>query len=237
MASTKSPPNARTGAKKPAARGANRYRDSEIKKIQIAKRWALDNLPGFDDDMYRDLLQEAGGKRSCTELAWPARMAVLKRFEELGWKPLPAKGARPAPNVPSRRQADDDQSRMIRGLWIDLHTLGEVRDSSEKALNNFVLRMTRVAALQWVTDYQRSTVIEALKDMRARRTLALMNTWMKDQHGTSIPADLVPELMRTLRHLRIGEAPGDRAMNSLGVAAMQLLTGYKLWEAAQYGPA
>src|SRR6185369_9809620 len=110
--------------KKPAPRGADKYRSAEIAKIQIAKRWALDNLPGFDDDMYRDLLQEAGGKRSCTDLDWRGRMAVLKRFEELGWKPLPAKGARPAPDTPggtsrpSRRLADDDQSKMARGLWI-----------------------------------------------------------------------------------------------------------------------
>lgn len=221
--------------KKPAPRGANKYRDSEIKKIQIAKRWACANLPGFDDDRYRDLLQEAGGKRSCTELDWRGRLAVLKRFEELGWVPLPAKGARPAPDRPSRRQADDDQSKMVRGLWIDLHTLGEVRDPSEKALNNFVKRMTRIADLHWCNDNHKHTVIEALKDMRARRTLIVIQKWSMDVYLRPIPEDLCSQLQVVLRGLRIGEHPRDAAMERLGVAGYQLLTVYKRWEGVTYG--
>lgn len=221
-------------AKKPAPRGANKYRDAEIKKIQIAKRWALQNLPGFDDDRYRDILQEAGGKKSSTELDWRGRMAVLKRFEELGWVPAPAKAARPAPNRPSRRQADDDQSKMIRGLWIDLHTLGEVRDPSEKALNSFVKRMTRIADLHWCNDGHKYTVIEALKDMRARRTVTLFQTWIAEKYKMVPPDSLLIELQVVLRALRIGESPKDSAMERLGVAGYNLLVDYKRWEGEKY---
>ena len=217
--------------RKPAPRGANKYRAAEITKIQIAKRWAVDNLPGFDDDNYRDLLQEAGSKeRSCTDLDWRGRMAVLKRFEELGWKPTPAKAARPAPDRPSRRQADDDQSKMCRGLWIDLHTLGEVRYPSEMALKGFVKRMTKVADLSWCDDNQKYVVIEALKDMRARRALKLMTERSLSDHQFVIPEALCVELQVVLRGLRIGEQPKESAVDRLGAAGYQMLCEYKRYE-------
>lgn len=221
-------------AKKPAPRGANKYRDAEIKKIQIAKRWAVANLPGFDDDSYRDLLQGAGDKDSSTKLDWRGRMAVLKRFEELGWKPAPAKAARPAPSRSCRRQADDDQSKMIRGLWIDLHTMGEVSDPSEKALNSFVKRMTRIADLHWCKDGHKYTVIEALKDMRARRAVTLLKAWSFEKYGAAPPDSLLVELQVVLRGLRIGESPKDSAMERLGLAGYNLLVEYKRWEGEKF---
>jgi phage gp16-like protein len=220
--------------RKPAPRGAEKYRDAEIKKIQIAKRWAVDNCAGFDDDMYRDLLQEAGGKRSCTDLDWRGRMAALKRFEELGWKPLPAKGARPAADRPSRRLADDDKSKMCRGLWIDLHTLAAVRNSSEKALNSYVLRMTKVADLSWCSDQQKYVVIEALKDWRARTSLKLMKERSLKDFQFAIPDALCSELQVVLRALRLGEQPKDSAVDRLGAAGYQMLCEYKKWEGEAY---
>ncbi|MBW4056961.1 MAG: regulatory protein GemA [Proteobacteria bacterium] len=67
-----------------------------------------------------------------------------------------------------RKLADDDQSRMIRGIWIELHEIGAVRDPSEKALASYVKRMTTVAALQWLDVKQAQLVIEALKKWRKR---------------------------------------------------------------------
>ncbi len=221
--------------KKRAPRGADKYAAAEIKKIQIAKRWAVDNLPGFNDDNYRDLLQEAGSKkRSCTDLDWRGRMAVLKRFEELGWKPAPAKAARPAADRPSRRLADDDKSKMARGLWIDLHTLGAVRNSSEKALNGYVLRMTKVADLSWCNDDQKFVVIEALKDWRARTSLKLMKDRSLKDYQFAIPETLCSELQVVLRGLRIGEQPKDSAVDRLGAAGYQMLCDYKKWEGEVY---
>lgn len=240
-------------AQKPTPRGPEKYRAAEIKKIQIAKRWACDNLPGFDDDAYRDLLREcskdAMGKAvsSSTDLNWRGRMAVLKRFEELGWEPQPAKGARTFPPPGSgggqgvvgggisRRQADDDQSRMARGIWIDLHKLGEVRDPSEKALNGFVKRMTGIADLHWCKDRQKYTVIEALKDMRARRTMLIMQKWCMDVYLREIPGELAAKLQTVLRGLRIGEQPRDTSMERLGGAGYRLLVEYKKWEGVAYG--
>ena len=189
----------------------------------------------FRSETYRDLLQEAGSKqRTCTDLDWRGRMAVLKRFEELGWKPAPAKAARPAPDRPSRRLADDDQSKMARGLWIDLHTLGTVRNSSEKALNSYVLRMTKVADLSWCNDDQKFVVIEALKDWRARTALNLMSERSLKDFKFAIPEALCTELQIVLRGLRIGERPKDSAVDRLGAAGYQLLCNYKTWEGEVY---
>lgn len=222
-------------ATKPAPRGADKHRDAEIRKIQIAKRWAICNLPGFDDDRYRDLLQEAGGKDSSTKLDWRGRLAVLKRFEELGWVPLPAKAARPAPDRQSRRQAGDDQSKMVRGLWIDLHTLGEVRDASEKALNAYVQRMTRVSDLSWCREPQKYVVIEALKDWRARACLKLLKAWALKVYMRTLPDELSAGLQTVLRGLRLGEIPSDTAIKHAGPAGYQLLIDYKRWEGVTYG--
>ena len=223
-------------AQKPAPRGADKYRSAEIIKIQIAKRWAIANLGGFDDETYRDMLYEAGGGTlSSTELDWRGRMAMLKRFEELGWTPKPAKAARPASGRPSRRQADDNQSRMIRGLWIELHTLGEVRNASEKALTSFVKRMTRIADLHWLSDHHKNVVIEALKDMRARRTVALLTAWVVKHYEMPPPESWLPDLQVVLRGLRIGEHPEDSAEKRLRLALYTLLISYKDWEGQTYG--
>ena len=52
---------------------------------------------------------------------------------------------------------------MIRYLWIQLHEVGKVKNSSEDALGAYVKRMTGVAALQWLDVKQASKVIEAMK--------------------------------------------------------------------------
>jgi phage gp16-like protein len=58
--------------------------------------------------------------------------------------------------------------RMARGLWIDLHRQGVVRDGSDRALNHFTARVTKVAALGWTDASQANQVIEALKAMARR---------------------------------------------------------------------
>jgi len=69
-----------------------------------------------------------------------------------------------------RPQAADDQSKMMRGLWLELHDLGYVRDASEAALMAWVKRETGVAALQWLNTKQAQTTIEKLKQWRQRVT-------------------------------------------------------------------
>lgn len=130
-----------------------------IKLIHVARRELR-----MDDDTYRLLL--AGmtgldGATSTADLSVPNLLRVLEQLKLRGFKVRPN-------NQPKRPLADDIQSKKIRSLWLTLHELGAVRDPSEAALAKFVLGMTRVSALQWLTTAQASRVIENLKQWLLR---------------------------------------------------------------------
>lgn len=121
----------------------------------------------MDDDTYRLLLsgmKGLGGATSTADLSVPNLYRVLEQLKQRGFKVRPSKKQRPL--------AADDQSKKIRALWLTLHGVGEVRDPSEEALAKFVLKMTGVQALQWLSSDQASRVIENLKKWQLRVTRA-----------------------------------------------------------------
>lgn len=135
---------------------------------QIIKIHALKGSLKLDDDTYRDILSGYGVKTS-------TKLTIVKAdqlIDDLVTKATAAgvwEKRKPAAKAKATRKlADDDQSRMIRGLWIELHKMGAVRDSSEAALASYVKRMTKVAALQWLDVKQAQLVIEALKKWHKR---------------------------------------------------------------------
>ncbi|PMY40127.1 regulatory protein GemA [Pseudomonas chlororaphis] len=130
-----------------------------IKMIHVARRELR-----MDDDTYRLML--AGmtgldGATSTADLSVPNLLRVLEQLKQKGFKPRPN-------NAGKRPQANDEQSKKIRSLWLALHDLGEVRDPSEAALASFVKSMTKVSALQWLSVAQASRVIENLKQWQLR---------------------------------------------------------------------
>lgn len=140
-------------------------------KTQIIKIHALKGALKLDDDTYRAILGGYGVKTS-------TKLTITKAddlIDDLTRKAVNAgvwEKRKPAAKAKATRTlADDDQSRMIRGLWIELHEIGAVKDPSEKALASYVKRMTRMAALQWLDVKQAQLVIEALKKWRARVTI------------------------------------------------------------------
>lgn len=130
-------------------------RQAGLAKIHIAKKELC-----LDDDTYRQLLQEVGGVTSSKDLTEQGMTKVLERMRQAGFKPK----SKPQ----SRALADDNQSRMIRGLWLQLHELGAVRSPDESALAAFIKRMTGTDALQWLSGRKASVVIEHLKKWRQR---------------------------------------------------------------------
>lgn len=133
-----------------------------IKLIHVARRELC-----MDDDTYRLLLsgmKGLGGATSTADLSVPNLYRVLEQLKQRGFKVRPSKKQRPL--------AADDQSKKIRALWLTLKDLGEVRDPSEEALAKFVLKMTGVQALQWLSSDQASQVIENLKKWQLRVTRA-----------------------------------------------------------------
>lgn len=130
-----------------------------IKLIHVARRELR-----MDDDTYRLMLagmKGLDGATSSADLSVPNLLRVLERLKQKGFKVRPNKKSK-------RPLADDNQSKKIRSLWLTLHDLGAVRDPSEEALAKFVLGMTRVAALQWLSIGQASQVIENLKQWHQR---------------------------------------------------------------------
>ncbi len=145
-----------------SAAPSNPNRARLIKLIHVARR----DLQ-MDDDTYRLMLagmKGLDGATSTADLSVPNLYRVLEQLKAKGFKVRPSKKQRPL--------AADDQSKKIRALWLALHEQGEVRDPSEEALAKFVMKMTGVQALQWLSGDQASQVIENLKKWQRRVTRA-----------------------------------------------------------------
>jgi phage gp16-like protein len=116
---------------------------------------------GWDNDFYYDVwLPEQGataidGRISAKSLSVEQLDAALKRMKQSGFKPKAKNQTRPL--------ASDAQSRKIRALWLELHKAGIVNNPDESALANFVKRMYKIDALQWISSEQASKVIFGLE--------------------------------------------------------------------------
>lgn len=135
---------------------------------QIIKIHALKGALKLDDDTYRAILGGYGVKTSTKLTITKADQLIDDLIRKATAAGVWEKRKPSAKAKATRTLADDDQSRMIRGIWIELHQLGAVRDPSEKALASYVKRMTNVAALQWLDVKGAQLVIEALKKWRKR---------------------------------------------------------------------
>lgn len=156
-------------------------RRADLAKIHIA----IKDL-GWSHDEYHDILRSVCHVESSAELDFTGRKRFLAHLERCGWK-------RRA-NPKDRRQATDSQSKMMRGLWLELHELGYVEDPAESALAAWVARETKVDALQWLTTAQARQTIEKLKQWRDRDARKLQSlVWMLFNRG-AIPTAQLDEL-------------------------------------------
>ena len=134
---------------------------------QIKMIHTLKGALQLDDDTYRGILSGYKVKSSKELTAFTAGKLIedltAKATASGVWK---VGAIHESPG--QRRKAEDDMSRMIRGLWIELHEAGKVRDPSEKALGAYVFRMSRKSALQWCSTADKTVIIEALKKWLAR---------------------------------------------------------------------
>ncbi|MGO1073189.1 gp16 family protein [Lysobacter sp. CA199] len=123
-----------------------------ITLIHVAKRELK-----LDEETYRMALVTGGGHASCADMTDAGLKRALAHFRSRGFV------ARSGRSGDDRRQANDPQSRKIRSLWLQLHAVSAVRNSSEAALGAFVKRMTGIDTLNWLNTEQASRVIEELK--------------------------------------------------------------------------
>lgn len=137
---------------------AKDVRNNQLAQIHIAK-----NALGLDDETYRAILMTVARVSSSKDLDFAGRMKVLDHFKSRGWKPKPPKKAK------QKRPLDQDQqSRKIRSLWLELFDLGVVLDSSEAAINRFIKNQIRVDRIEWLDARQASQIIERLKKWKQR---------------------------------------------------------------------
>ncbi|CAM4092760.1 gp16 family protein [Acinetobacter pragensis] len=123
-----------------------------IQLIHVGK-----NQLGLDDDLYREVLESCTGKTSSKLLNIAQLEAVLDRMKRLGFQ-VESKGKAGVKNL-----ADDAQSKLIRHLWLQLHSAGQVRNSSEKALAKFVENKVGVSALQFLSTKNADMIITHLR--------------------------------------------------------------------------
>lgn len=136
-----------------------------IQLIHIAKTQLQ-----LDSDTYKHALSSVTGKESTTEMTEPQLQAVLNHFKNVGFK-VESKSIKQKTGV--SQLASDDQSRLIRHLWLLLHSNGVVRNADERALAAYVERVAKVSALQFLSTEKAITVIESLKKMCQRNDIKL----------------------------------------------------------------
>lgn len=128
---------------------------------------------GWDDEFYRGIwlpqqgaMPDAERRYSAKSLSNTQLFSALEAMKRSGFKPK-------SPRAGRRKLADDDQSKKIRALWLELHAVGKVRDPSERALARWIAGQFKtsdgIEALQWISGEQASRAIEQLKKWLDRR--------------------------------------------------------------------
>lgn len=134
-----------------------------IRLIHVAR-----NELNMQDEDYRAMLRgmtALGGKTSSADLGIKGLELVLKQLKQRGFKVKPKANV---PAKPTRALASDEQSKLIRHIWLEMHKQGIVRDPSEASLAAYVCRIAKIDALQWLNTDQASAVIETLKKWQKR---------------------------------------------------------------------
>lgn len=135
-------------------------RNGMLAKVHLAIKQT-----GMTDDDYRGVLMDRFGVESSADLTTGQLHTLLDIFRAHGFKDTPGTRAK----VKTKTElVSDDQSKMIRGLWLELRDAGVLRDPSEAGLMAFVRRQTHVERLEWLSTAKASQVIEALKAWVAR---------------------------------------------------------------------
>lgn len=128
---------------------------NKLKLLQVAKKRL-----GFDDDEWRDLLEEVAGCRSTSELDLEGFEAMMRCLGQLGFESTYAAG----PYGRRQGMATPDQVRLIRRLWDEYSTHDEAA-----GLDHWLERSFGVSNLRFVDSVVAGKAITALKAMAKRR--------------------------------------------------------------------
>jgi len=111
----------------------------------------------LDEDTYRAVLEQVGGKSSARDLSDADLGRVVERFRAQGWAP---KQAKPFSKKPA--------ARMAWALWSQLGKRGELQVPDRSGMRAFCKNLVGVEEPDWMTPEQLSRVIENLKSWERR---------------------------------------------------------------------
>ncbi|WP_448511732.1 gp16 family protein [Photorhabdus laumondii] len=119
----------------------------------------------LDEDTYRQMLLSETGKASTREMDIPQLTRVLEAMKTRGFKIKSFRKSKTSHPLDSH-----PQSKKIRALWLEMASIGIVRNGSEQALAHWIKRKTNIDGLQWLDSDQASSIIEKLKKWQNRVT-------------------------------------------------------------------
>lgn len=132
-------------------------RQAMLAKVHIAGKQL-----GLDEETYRDAMERATGKRSAADCSDAELAMLVEHFSSRGF--VAARKGR----ITAEGQAAKYLAK-VRALWIAGWNLGVIADPSDKAMQAFIERQTRIAAARWLKDADDAgKVIEALKSWLER---------------------------------------------------------------------
>jgi len=147
-----------------------------LQLVGIAKGWGLKNLPGWSDELHRDLLQRHGakpsqGRVSASTMQVIQLSSVLDDYEKRGWPrkksfaPAAGRGAAAAQDKPV-----PPRIALLVRLWGKLGQAGKVAQASRGALLNFCARQVArpVPDLDSLAVTECQQITEALKSWQGR---------------------------------------------------------------------
>jgi len=137
-----------------AVKAAAGKSDSRTKLVRAVR--ASCGRQGISDEDRKAIQLEVIGKESLADMELPEIGRLLDRLNK-GWK------------GPMGHRAHLGK---IRALWWTLYWLGAINEPNDQALNSFVERQAKVAALRFLDHKQAFAVIEALKSWAAREGVA-----------------------------------------------------------------
>lgn len=118
----------------------------------------------LDDDTYRSLLVAMTGKDSTKAMTASELNRVLARLKQLGF--VAAHKKKDSKPIDDKVSLDTEQQiKLIRHLWLELHALGAVRNSSEQALATYIQNQT-------------DTTIENLDIIKASNIIERLKKWL-----------------------------------------------------------
>lgn len=134
---------------------------------------AAEQMGWKSQGIWVDIKRQHGGHDSLTTMSLAQLQAVLDHARACGWrirhKPKSTTKTKAAKTkAPSRALDVSAMASMVRGIWLELHKMGEVRDPNESALAKWVKRQTEIDALDWVPAERMEPLVEAIKKWRLR---------------------------------------------------------------------